>query len=1060
MYITANPRAVVLSRTVSFKANDDFPSENELMAALRQGKFSPNDINQNSESIFQHIVKNDYFYLVNYLTAKPHIRQEIINFAPNGKTPLDYAVSDEMKTILIQRGGKYSAEILPPEKQAQPPISPKPEKQAEKPDVEDARTAAAKMYMSDPVVVKPSQMQPAVKVSENIEPAETKITHQKKVPEPENKPEENIDFFDSFEEVEEEAPQSLELQKAENTNTEAAPQKDYEEISNEPAGKTEQKKPEQKKLPSAFKNHSPLVILPSDPKKIDEIIGMDKIKEELKEDVITPLKEQAANATLRANNISIPNGILLETSEDTINFVKALSNETEMPVLQLYTPQEFKPMLKDIENEYKKNGLKTIVLIRGFDKFFTTGPNCDLDKKNFLLTAENCGDKGALLFATADKKCDVDPKFLSSGIFDKVMELKIPDLEDRKEYLTQYFKDKYLFKDLNTEEMINEIGEKTEGFKYSDIENVLAESARASVYNKKYSVEPETVREELAEFTKAAGIQPVDEFNKTTMYDTPEFKRVSVSPDEIMKLDDLGGMPDIKEKLKKLYIEPFKNLDKLKENLGSSAIPDGAIFYGPAGNGKTLTARVLARELGLPFYETKLSDVASAYIHEVSRRIRQMAKQLNDKYAATGEMSVWFFDEFDSLGEARGDETASHKQEVTDTLLQELNNPSSKGYILIAATNNLEGIDPALRRRGRLGNWIAFSNPDKAAIKDVVQKELAKTPFSKELADNNEFLEAAAKEFDGSSMSTIASVLTDAKRMAILDGKDFSECIKECFDDYNKRLMGEFCNKAGLEQHKYNEWDFKSLDELGGMEEVKQALEENIIDIWRPEVRQALIANRRSLPGGVILEGPPGTGKTTIVETLARQMDVPLYKMNYSQVGNEFIHGVSRNVTDIFNRLALEAKIIKKPVMLFFDEAEKFFPRNADRHQVEEVNTYKELMNTAAASGLILVAATNHINLVNAEIIGNPRRMGTIIHCGNPDFNSRVNLFEKLLKDLPILKEALNENHYQKLAKLSDGLSIGNIADTIDKTITQAIKKRKNIDSETLMLAFVRKAVR
>ena len=131
MYITANPRAAVLSRTVSFKANDDFPSENELMAALRQGKFSPNDINQNSESVFQHIVKNDYFYLVNYLTAKPHIRQEIINFAPNGKTPLDYAVSDEMKTILIQRGGKYSAEILPPEKQAQPPISPKPEKPAE-----------------------------------------------------------------------------------------------------------------------------------------------------------------------------------------------------------------------------------------------------------------------------------------------------------------------------------------------------------------------------------------------------------------------------------------------------------------------------------------------------------------------------------------------------------------------------------------------------------------------------------------------------------------------------------------------------------------------------------------------------------------------------------------------------------------------------------------------------------------------------------------------------------------------------------------------------------------
>lgn len=313
------------------------------------------------------------------------------------------------------------------------------------------------------------------------------------------------------------------------------------------------------------------------------------------------------------------------------------------------------------------------------------------------------------------------------------------------------------------------------------------------------------------------------------------------------------------------------------------------------------------------------------------------------------------------------------------------------------------------------------------------------------------------KEFDGSSMSSIVSVLTDAKRETILTGKAFDECIKECFDDHNKRLMGEFCNKAGLKPHQYNEWDFQSLDELGGMEDVKKQLEENIIDIWRPEVRAALIANKRSLPGGVILEGPPGTGKTTIVETLARQMDVPLYKMSYSQEGNEYIHGVARNVTDIFNRLALEAKIIKKPVMLFFDEAEKFFPRSAERHQVEEVNTYKDLMNTAAASGIILVAATNHINMVNQEITGNPRRMGTIIHVGNPDFSSRVNLFTKLLKDLPILENSLNHSHFEKLASLSEGFSIGNIADTIDKVITQAIKKRINIQPEILMRAFTAK---
>ena len=1024
MYKIALP-ASTQYRALSFKSdNAEIPDEKELLNLSRKGKLTPNMVNENSESIFQKIVENDYTMLVSYLTAKPAQRNEIINFAPNGKTPLDYAKSDEMKNILRQRGGKYSSEISIPQT-----VAPQPEVKSTA--SEDARTASAKIYMSDPVRVKPAEMLP-VKKEEKTEPAPN--------------------YFDAFEEIEDEA-ENIEKtpENVQNTNLPAKSSPEAPEIQKPKAPA------EANKLPKSYSNYSVLNISPQDPQSMDEIIGLEKIKSDLKENVIIPLMEEPAKVTLKANDIDIPNGVLIETSQDAVKIVKALASETKMPVLQLFNPQELKPMLKDIETEYKKSGKKTIILMRGFDKFFTTGANCDLDKKNFLIDIENCSNKGAFLIGTADEKCAVDEKFLKQGVFDKVLELKMPNIEERKEFLTQYYKGKHLFKDLNTPELIEEIGEKTEGFSYADMENVLEESARTSVSNHKYVINPEDLRKELAEFTENAGIHPIDDFNKTTMYDTPQFKRVPVTADEIMSLDELGGMPEIKEKLKKLYIDPFANLDKLKENLGSNAIPDGAIFYGPAGNGKTLTARVLARELKLPFYETKLSDVASSYVHEVSRRIREMAKQLNDKFEATGEMSVWFFDEFDSMGEARGEHTASHKQEVTDTLLQEFNNPSSKGYILIAATNDLEGVDPALRRRGRLGNWIAFSNPDYEARVDVIKKELAKTPFTKELVNNSGFIDKVAGEFDGSSMSTIVSVLTDAKRNAILRNKDFGECIKECLDDFNVRQMGEFCNKAGLKPHQYNEWDFKTLDDLGGMEDVKQALQENVIDVWNPAVRKALIANRRSLPGGVILEGPPGTGKTTIVETLARQMNVPLYKMNYSQKGNEYIHGVARNVTDIFERLKLESKIIKKPIILFFDEAEKFFPRNAERHQVEEVNTYKELMNTAAAGGLILIGATNHIDMVNAEIIGNPRRMGTIIHCGNPDFKSRVNLFAKLLKDLPIIDDNLDEAHYVQLAKLSEGLSIGKIADAVDKTITQAVKKQTNIKFDTLMQVFAQK---
>ena len=1029
MYITPVFTRQFANKNIGFKAQEELPTEKDLLNEARKGKLDVNQVSrEDGETLFQKLVKNNYVAVVSYITAKPSERDRIINFTNNGISPLDYAQTKEMRALLISRGAnkeKTQAAV----KTSQPQRNN---------NAVDAREAAAKIYAENPIKVQPSAMQPVMKENISVKEPEIKNAPQPIVEEAPAK----VDYFDSFDEVED--------NDYEETPTTPAKNESHENI--------EQSKVEEKgiKIPQSYSNYKVLTLTPDDPQKIDDIIGMKDIKTEVKENVIIPLTQKGAILTLKANNIDIPNGILVETPENMTQFVKAMSAETKMPALQAFTPQEVKPMLNDIEKNYKETGTKTIILIRGFDKFFnsnqSTCSNGGLDENNFMLTIENCADKGALIFATADEKCNINKKFLSAGLFDKVLELPKPSIEDRRMYLQEYLSGKHLFS--RVADIIDEIAEKTESFTCSDIEKVLEESARKSVSDENYVISPETVREELANFTKEAGICPIDDYNKTAMFDTPEFKRVPISEDEITRLDDLGGMPDVKERLKNLYIEPFKHLEELKSQLGSSAIPDGAIFYGPAGNGKTLTAKVLARELGLPFYETKLSDVASSYIHEVSKNIRKMAKQLNEKYAATGEMSLWFFDEFDSLGEARGGNTASHKQEVTDTLLQEFNNPSSKGFILIAATNDLDGVDPALKRRGRLGNWIAFSNPDREGIIDVVSKNLAKTPFTEQLSHNPEFLAKAAKEFDGSSMASIVSVLTDAKRAAILSGADFSHCVKQCFDDNAKRQMGEFCNKAGLKQHQYSEYDFKNLDELGGMTEVKEELQDNIVDVWNPEIRAALLANKRAIPGGVILEGPSGTGKTTIIETLARQMDVPLFKMNYAQEGNEYIHRVSKNVTDIFERLALQAKILKKPVMLFFDEAEKFFPRYAQGHQVEEVNTYKELMNNASHNNIILVGATNHIDMVNQEIIGNPRRMGTVIHVGNPEEKDRANLFNKLLFGLPILAVPLTPIVVSKLAKASAGLSIGQISDSIDKAIVKAVKKKQNITEEQLLGVF------
>ena len=873
------------------------------------------------------------------------------------------------------------------------------------------------------------------------------------------------DYFDAFEELEDEVvneeqdvaltelPQNGLTEPAKTEEkTDLQIQDDYEEVLTENTTVSQEKKRKTVTPPAEYENYQVMELKPEDPVSIDDIIGLENIKREFKENVITPLNEQGVNVTLKANNVDIPNGILLSSIADAVSVVKATASETGMPILQVMDLETLKPMIKDVEKYYKKNGVKTIILIQGFDKFFND-QNSALAERNFRLVMNECGKKGALLIATTDDKENVCKSFKKSGLFDKILEVQKPTLEDRKTYLLQYFGDKHLFRELKTDNTINELAELMDGFNYADIDRVLDESARTAVSNSNDKVSKELALAELKEFTAERGMTPVDKNNITGQYDT-EMKRIPVTEDEPKSLDDLGGMPEIKDMLRKMYVEPMKKYDLLRAELGSAAIPDGAIFYGPAGNGKTLTAKTLARELGLPYYETKLSDIATSYVHEESKAIRKLAQQLRDKYKATGEMSVWFLDEFDSLGSER-EGAAQHNKELVDTLLQEFNNPSEMGYILIAATNDISNVDSALKRRGRLGNWIPFHNPTQTERADVIKMTLAKTGFTKDLAENQEYVDKIAKEFDGSSMSDIVNVLNDAKRMKILEDKDFDEAIKIALDLNTKRQMAEFCNKAGLNAHTYGANAFQTLDELGGMDEVKKQLEENIIDVWDPEVRKIYKENKIDLPGGVMLEGPPGTGKTTIIETLARQMGVPLYKMDYSKQRNsEYIHAIARNVTDIFEKLRLQSRIIKKPVMLFFDEAEKFFPRFAERHQVEEVNTYKELMNTASENGIILTGATNHIDMVNQEIIGNPRRMGTVIHVDNPDDESRKGLFEKIRDNKPILATVLTATVITELVALSKGLSIGKITDTLNKLISQSIRHKQGVNEEMIINAF------
>ena len=985
-----------------FKANalndTTFPTQEEFLKTIKSGqKIDFTMINKETgDSLFQKLVNENYTKLLSYMIVNKIDLTNVINkLNREGVTPLDSTRNLEMRILLKSAGALPTSDVL--KSQVMQNIG------------ENAKVVAAKSYMTQPVMEKVAE----------------KVTEEKST---------KKSFFNAFDEVD---------------------SADCEEEASlaKPVVKKEVKEVAQKTFNiEGIEDFKILKSTKDDIVVLDELIGLSDIKEELSANVIKPLKDIKVLEKLKKNNIDIPNGILLQGDDGVVTIIKTLSNETGIPVIVMEKPQELSQIITAIEARYKKHGLRTIILAQGFDKFFNNVHNADVEANTFRNNMQGIKDKGGLFIATALNKSQVNSDFLKSGIIDKVLNISKPKEDDRKEFLKQYFAKKEIFKSLDNNESIAKLAMLTDDLSYNDIKRIIEATARTAISNDR-EVELSIFEEQLADFSIETDRVPITEANRTSAYDTASFKRIPIEEGEMLSLDELGGMEEIKSKLYTLYIEPMKNLEEMTKIFGVDAIPDGAIFYGAPGNGKTITARILSRELGLPYYETRMSDFATALVHESGKAFKAFADQLDRKFKETGERSVWFLDEFDSLGGSRNSNQYTDK-ELTNTLLQEFTNPAKRGYILLAATNNLNEVDPALKRRGRLGNWIEFKNPDQKERIDTIKKTLMKHDFTKELANDEKLVESIATELDGFSFSSVVNVLKDAKRDYYLNKGVFQVAIKKALGANLEREIGEFCNKAGLTQHVYQDWSYKSLDELGGMTDVIKQLREYVIDAWDPETRKALIANKRVPSGGFMLEGPSGSGKTTIIETLAREMDVPLYKMHYNQKGNEYIHRVVKVIHEVFDRLALEAKVRKKPVMLFFDEAEKFFPVATHGHHVEEVNTYKELMNLAASKNIILAGATNYIDLVNKEIVGNPLRMGTVIHCGEPDFEDRKSILSKLLVGIPIIDGELTEETFKGIADLTAGFSIGQISDAIDKIIVHAVKRKINLTPEMLLNEF------
>lgn len=237
--------------------------------------------------------------------------------------------------------------------------------------------------------------------------------------------------------------------------------------------------------------------------------------------------------------------------------------------------------------------------------------------------------------------------------------------------------------------------------------------------------------------------------------------------------EDVAGCDEAINDLREMA-EFLKDPEKFK-HLGAK-IPRGAILVGPPGTGKTLLARAVAGEAKVPFFSASGSDFVEMYVGVGPMRIRELFAK-----AKASERAIVFIDEIDAVARARSMNSVNPNEEreaTLNALLHELDGFSKSNVILLAATNRVDILDPAITRPGRLDRKIQVPNPDRRGRELILSIHASDKPLSKDVD-----LSLVARRTPGMSGADLEQVCNEAaieasrRNLKSIDASCFSDAV-------------------------------------------------------------------------------------------------------------------------------------------------------------------------------------------------------------------------------------------------------------------------------------------
>ena len=525
----------------------------------------------------------------------------------------------------------------------------------------------------------------------------------------------------------------------------------------------------------------------------EDVGGLKEEIQKIREMVELPLKHPEIFARL---GIEPPKGVLLYGPPGCGKtlLARAVANESDAYFISISGPEvvskwvgEAEKRIREIFEEAEKNA-PAIIFIDELDAIApkreeATGEVERRMVSQLLTCMDGLKKRGRVIVIGATNRPNaLDPALRRPGRFDREIEIGVPDRDGRLEILKIHTRNMPLAKDVD----LGKLADITYGFVGADLEALCKEAAMnvlRKVLPELRKIGEGPVPKEILEKL----VVTMDDFKEALKVVRPSAMREVLVEIPKVKWEDVGGLEEVKQKLKEAVEWPLK-YPEVYSRMGIRP-PKGILLYGPSGCGKTLLAKAVATESQANFISVRGPELFSKWFGESEKAVREIFRK-----ARQVSPCIICFDEIDAIAPRRGLQYGTHAVEsVVNQLLAEIDGLQElSDVVVIGCTNRPDIIDPALLRPGRFDRLILVPPPDEKARLEILKIHTRNMPLAKDVD-----LKKIAQLTENFSGADLEAVCREAAMLALRENieakevhmKHFEKAIEEVGPSLSKEEM-------------------------------------------------------------------------------------------------------------------------------------------------------------------------------------------------------------------------------------------------------------------------------